>query len=44
MDYEELRPLVLESLKNSAETQIINLLNDVERIALQKGYYPNLAR
>ena len=41
MDYEELRPLVLESLKNSAETQIINLLNDVERIALQKGYYQN---
>lgn len=41
MDYEELRPLILESLKNSGETQIIPLLNDVERIALQKGHYQN---
>ncbi len=41
MDYEELRPLVFEALKNSEETQVINLLNAVEDLAVKKGYYQN---
>ena len=40
MDYEELRPLVLESLKNSGN-QVVVIMNDVERIAVNKGYYQN---
>lgn len=39
MDYEELRPLVLEALKQKMETQIIDLMNDTERVALSKGFY-----
>ncbi len=43
MDYEELRPFVLQSLKTSGETQVINILNDVEYLVVQKGYYQNSA-
>jgi hypothetical protein len=41
VDYEELRPLVLEALKQKQkmETQIIELMNDTERVALSKGFY-----
>ncbi len=41
MDYEELRPLVLESLKNKGENDVMSLINDVERIAVNRGYYQN---
>ncbi len=39
MDYEELRPLVLEALKQELETQIVTLLDATENIALTKGFY-----
>jgi len=39
MDYEELRPLVLEALKQTPETQVTELLNRVENLALSKGFY-----
>lgn len=39
MDYEELRPFVLDALKQKAETQVLELLDVVESIALAKGFY-----
>lgn len=39
LDYEELRPIVLDALKAEPETQIINILNKTETIAISKGYY-----
>lgn len=39
MDYEELRPLVLQALKSKPETQIINVINQTETIARAKGFY-----
>jgi len=39
VDYEELRPLVLEALKQTPETQVTNLLNTVENLVLSKGFY-----
>ena len=39
--YEELRSMTLEVLKGSKETQIINLLNAVENLAINKGFYAN---
>ena len=41
MDYEELRPLVLESLKEPRNNQVLLIINDVERIAVNRGYYQN---
>ena len=39
MDYEELRPLVLQALKSKPETQIIEVINQTETIARTKGFY-----
>ncbi|MFA6072779.1 MAG: hypothetical protein WC758_01570 [Candidatus Woesearchaeota archaeon] len=39
LSYEELRALVLEYLKKSKETQILNILWGVDALALQKGFY-----
>lgn len=39
MDYEELRPIVLDALKQNSETQVANLLHIVEQLALSKGFY-----
>jgi len=39
MDYEELRPLVLDILRGNHETQIVNVLAGVENLANQKKLY-----
>lgn len=39
MDYEEIRPFVLNTLKNMKETQVISLLNAVENHMVNLGYY-----
>lgn len=39
MDHEELRPLALEYLSKNPTTQVLNILNGVEHLAQQKGYY-----
>jgi hypothetical protein len=39
MEYEELRPFILETLKREKETNIIKLLNAVEEYALSKGFF-----
>src|SRR3989338_5281864 len=36
---EELKALVIESLRGTPNTQFVNLMNDVERLALSKGFY-----
>ena len=38
MDYEQLRPIALEALKQKPETQIIAAINDIEQVAIQKGF------
>ena len=42
MDYEELRPLVLQALKSKPETQIITVVDQTETIARAKGFYKNV--
>lgn len=42
LDYEELRPIVLDTLKEQPETQIINILNRTEGLAINKGYYKDV--
>lgn len=39
MNYEELRPFVLEAIKSKKETQVIELLNLAEQLLVQKGFY-----
>ena len=41
MDYEELRPLVLQALKSQPKTQIIAVIDQTEAIARSKGFYKN---
>lgn len=39
MDYEEIRPIVLDALKEEPETQVINILDRTERLAINKGFF-----
>lgn len=39
LDYEELRPLVLQVLKSQPKTQIITIINQTETVARSKGFY-----
>jgi hypothetical protein len=39
VDYEELRPLVLQALRQSETNQIIHIVNQTETIAREKGFY-----
>jgi len=43
MDYEELRPFVLDTLKNMSETQVLSLIDAVERRIVNLGHYANSA-
>lgn len=39
LDYEELRPLVLDVLKGEPETSVIDILDRTERLAINKGFF-----
>lgn len=44
MDYEELRPLVLEAIRQTAgagSLQLVTILNGTETVARSKGFYTN---
>lgn len=44
LDYEELRPLTIEALRNLKDTalQLVRILNETENVARSKGFYANV--
>lgn len=44
MNYEELRPFVLDAIRAKKETQVIELINLTEQLMVQKGFYSSLGQ